>query len=712
MPHLSAKQRQKGVIKVLLVDDAPDSAAETALLLQGMNGQHNIIHNTVEQLSDALKAINQRYYDLILLDTDLADMPSPSAIRSLRDAFSYAPIIATMKYNDPELAAQWVGEGADDCLYKEEVDEATLNRVVQYAIKRYHTYSKLHRQSRTHHVLNSLLSLSLQELPFTKLLRECLEIILSAPFADRLHQGAIFITDSSGKQLNMVAHSNLDKRIEKLCENVAFGHCHCGKAAECGAIVFSDQIDHHHQNRVEGTMPHGHYNIPIIAKDTTLGVLVIYLLEGHQYSEDEATFLHGVADTLAGIIERAHTKEQLILAYEQNNQLLTSLTSILIGVDNQQRICHWNDHAVAIFDLPIDCVFGKPIAECPIDWDWPQISTNIQGCLAGTNNSNRFEARIKLASGPHRLLSICATPFRNRPGLQDGYLLIADDVTEQKQFESAQQQTQKLQSIGQLAAGIAHEINTPIQYVGDNIKFLHDAFEEISELINAQHEIIEKARNKTISIELIGQLDNIIEDIDLAYLQEEIPKSIAQTLDGVDRVTTIVRAMKEFSHPGAKEKSLTDINRAIESTVTITRNIWKYHAKIKLELDRSLPQIHCVPGPINEVLVNIIVNASHAIIDKVGESGTLGLISIATCCESRWLVIRIKDNGTGIPAVARKHVFEPFFTTKEVGQGTGQGLSLSHKIIVDQHQGELSFETQTGSGTTFIIKLPIEEEMI
>jgi len=269
------------------------------------------------------------------------------------------------------------------------------------------------------------------------------------------------------------------------------------------------------------------------------------------------------------------------------------------------------------------------------------------------------------------------------------------------------QQIQKLQSIGQLAAGIAHEINTPIQYVGDNVRFIRDAFEDIFDIISEERAIDDAARAGSVMPELIAQLDSKIETVDLEYLAAEVPNAIKQTLEGVDRVATIVRAMKEFSHPGSKDKTPTDINKAVDSTVTVTRNVWKYHAEIQLELDPSLPQVRCIPGPINEVLLNVIVNAAHAIVDRIGDSGEKGLIRIHTGHEDNWVVIRISDNGTGIPEDARERVFDPFFTTKEIGHGTGQGLSLSHRIIVEQHAGELSFETEVGVGTTFIIKLPL-----
>lgn len=692
---------------MLLVDDDPDSAEETAQLLQRLDIQQSIEHKIVELLSDALAEISQVHYDIILLDIGLADMPSPTAIHALRDAFAYAPIIATSKYDDQELAAMWVGEGADDCLFMGVVDEKVLGRVVAYAIKRSHTYRELHQRSRTHHVLNSLLSLSLQEMPFEKLLQECLEVILSAPLTEMLHQGAIFVTENGGQQIKMLVHSNLDQRIVELCDKVAFGRCLCGRAAQSGELQFADCVDHCHEKQADGMQPHAHYNVPILSKSKVLGVLVLYLKQGHVRIKEEEVFLRGVSDTLAGIIERARTSEQLVWANEQNSRLLSSLTSILIGVDNHDCITHWNEEAEQIFGVAAEQVLGKPITSSHIGWDWAQVTSNIIKNQNDYKQTKRFEVRFQPENGANRLLSVCATPFMDESGSRDGYLLIADDVTEQKQLDSEMQQMQKLQSIGQLAAGIAHEINTPIQYVSDNVHFLREAFEDISDIISDERAVVEVARIGSVSPELIARLDDKIEEVELEYLEEEVPNAIQQTLDGVDRVTTIVRAMKAFSHPGLEEKTIIDINKAVESTATVTRNVWKYHAEMKLDLAPSMPEIHCIPGPVNEVILNIIVNAAHAIADRVGDSGDRGLIHITTGCEGSWAVVRIGDSGTGIPADVREHVFDPFFTTKDVGQGTGQGLSLSHRIIVEQHDGELSFETEMGVGTTFIIKLPL-----
>ncbi|MBT3028814.1 MAG: PAS domain-containing protein [Candidatus Thiodiazotropha sp. (ex Ctena orbiculata)] len=712
MPTNKSHHQPQNSIRVLLVDDDPDAAEVTAELLCRMYIQHQIEYKIVELLAEALAEIRQTHYDIILLDTGLADMPTPSAIRSLRDAFAYAPIIATSKYEDPELAAMWVGEGADDCLFMGVVTEGVLSRVVNYAIKRSHTYAKLHQRSRTHHILNTLLSLSLKEKPFDQLLNECLEVVLSAPFTEMLHKGGIFVAENSSKQLVLRAHSNLDHRVVELCERVPFGRCLCGQAALSGELQHTDCIDQRHENRVPGMEPHGHYCVPIISQNETLGVLVLYLKEGHQRREDEELFLRGVADTLAGIIERARTSDQLVLAHEQNSRLLSSITSSIIGVDEQDRVSHWNEEAAKLFDMAAEAVLGKPITSCQLCWDWDMVSRHILELRNESNQNSRFEVRFKPKSGMNRLLSICATPFIGDSGDKDGYLLIIDDVTEQKQQDSEMQQLQKLQSIGQLAAGIAHEINTPIQYVSDNVRFLRDAYEDFNDIISNQHEVVDAARSGTVSEQSYARLDDKLEELDLEYLQEEVPTAIKQTLDGVDRVATIVRAMKEFSHPGSDEKTLIDLNKAVNSTTTVARNVWKYHAELELDLDQTMPQVHCLPGPINEVILNIIVNAAHAIADRVGDSGDKGLICVSTAREGGWGVIRVTDNGTGIPEGVREHVFDPFFTTKDVGQGTGQGLSLSHKIIVDQHDGELSFETELGVGTTFIIKLPLQEELV
>jgi signal transduction histidine kinase len=203
-------------------------------------------------------------------------------------------------------------------------------------------------------------------------------------------------------------------------------------------------------------------------------------------------------------------------------------------------------------------------------------------------------------------------------------------------------------------------------------------------------------------------LEEITRKVDLAYLTEEVPRAINQTLEGVDRVTKIVRAMKEFSHPGVKEKTLADLNKAIENTVTVSRNEWKYVADMITELDSSLPAVPCLVGEFNQVVLNIIINAAHAIQEVVGrDSGRKGTIRVSTHHDPDWVEVRIGDTGGGIPEDIRSRIFDPFFTTKGVGKGTGQGLAIAHSVIMDKHGGTLHFETEMGKGTTFFIRLPL-----
>lgn len=290
-----------------------------------------------------------------------------------------------------------------------------------------------------------------------------------------------------------------------------------------------------------------------------------------------------------------------------------------------------------------------------------------------------------------------------------GFYCFMKDITERKNLESQLAQAQKLESIGQLAAGIAHEINTPIQYVGDNTRFLRDAFSDLTGLLGKYAELLRAAREGVLRPDFIGDVEALAQQVDIEYLCEEIPKAIGQSLDGLERVASIVRAMKEFSHPGPEEKSAVNLNRAIENTILVSRNEWKYVAEMETDLDPTMPPVQCLPGPINQVVLNIIVNASHAITDVVGDgSEQKGTIKISTRRDGRWVEIRISDTGTGIPEAVRPRIFDPFFTTKEVGRGTGQGLAIAHSVIVKSHGGTITFETEIGKGTTFIIRLPID----
>ncbi len=299
---------------------------------------------------------------------------------------------------------------------------------------------------------------------------------------------------------------------------------------------------------------------------------------------------------------------------------------------------------------------------------------------------------------------------------QDMVIISVRDITSRREaeeewnkMEMQLRQAQKLESIGQLAAGIAHEINTPIQFVGDNARFINEAFRDIEKLAGVRDRIIEKVRQGETPTDLIAEADELAEEIDIAYLRSEIPKAISQSLEGIERVGNIVRAMKEFSHPGVEEKVLIDINSAIESTVTVSRNEWKYYADMQLHLDPSLPMVPCLPGELNQAILNIVVNAAQAIRDKVDKDGeTKGVIAISTCKSGPWAKIVISDTGIGMSSKIIQRIFDPFFTTKGVGKGTGQGLAITYSAVVDKHGGTIEVTSQVGEGSTFTVCLPLD----
>jgi PAS domain S-box-containing protein len=317
-----------------------------------------------------------------------------------------------------------------------------------------------------------------------------------------------------------------------------------------------------------------------------------------------------------------------------------------------------------------------------------------------------FECEVFRKDGSRIWIGSNARAIRE-DGVVVRYEGMTSDITESKLLRGQLLQAQKLESVGQLAAGIAHEINTPMQYIGDNVRFLKDAFQDLRNLLANYERLLAAAQADTLSRETVQEVTAAVERADAAYLLEEIPKGIEQTVEGITRVSTLVSAMKEFSHPGTKERIPLDLNHAIESTITVARNEWKYVADLETEFDPSLPLLSCLPGEFNQVILNLIVNAAHAIADVVGKEGSeKGRIKVQTLNCGEWVEIRIQDTGSGIPEMARARIFDPFFTTKEIGKGTGQGLAIARSVIVDKHDGTIHFETEEGKGTTFIIRLP------
>jgi PAS domain S-box-containing protein len=325
--------------------------------------------------------------------------------------------------------------------------------------------------------------------------------------------------------------------------------------------------------------------------------------------------------------------------------------------------------------------------------------------LCHTGQAASTELHLRHADGRPRTCEVLAASL---PGDSswDGVVLNIRDVTERKQLELELRLAQKLESIGQLAAGIAHEINTPVQFVGNSVIFLKRAADKLLTLTNVYHELLhsdqpidkEERQRRAVLAE---------EDTDLEYLIERIPPAFERALDGIKRVSVIVHAMRQFAHPST-ERAPTDVNDGLQTTLIVAANEYKYVADIELDLG-ELPLVMANAGDLNQVFLNLIVNAAHAIEAKAQDSGERGKIIVRTRADDAGVLITVSDSGCGIQAEIAERVFDPFFTTKEIGSGTGQGLAIAHTIVVERHGGTITHQPTPGGGATFRILLPPDD---
>lgn len=304
-------------------------------------------------------------------------------------------------------------------------------------------------------------------------------------------------------------------------------------------------------------------------------------------------------------------------------------------------------------------------------------------------------------------VEITISPVRaNSTSEVSNYVSLWRDVSQERTLQQQLLQAQKLEAVGQLAAGIAHEINTPIQYIQNNLVFFQDAFADIDPLLGLIEQEINEP-NDGLNVERRKQMQQIIKECDLDFLREDMPQGIKDALDGIDHVTQIVGAMREFSHPGKSHKIAVDFNNLIKNAVLVTKNEWKYNAELKTDLDPELPLFPCDPGSWSQVLLNLIVNCADAIKDFHPKPE--GLIQISTKWDGKHLELFISDNGGGIPEHLKDRIFEPFFTTKDVGKGTGQGLAVVYDIVVNKHSGTVRCDSLQGEGTVIIIRVPVND---
>jgi PAS domain S-box-containing protein len=404
---------------------------------------------------------------------------------------------------------------------------------------------------------------------------------------------------------------------------------------------------------------------------------------------------------------------ELRTSQQQLNAIMNSVADGVISMDENAIIHSFNVSAEKIFGYSTAEAMDKDIGilmPAPADSQHERYFLNFLENDVATKLGKRHEFMGRRKDGESFPLEIVVS--RMELNGKPMFVGVCTDITQRKQAEEERAelerellQAQKLESLGTLSGGIAHEINTPVQYVGDNIRFLQSAFVDLGAVMEVHRRLVSTARVGADLAGVLAQAAAVAEAADLDFLVTEIPSSLNQSIDGIGRISEIVQAIKEFSHPDAKEKTALDINRALTTTTTVSRNQWKDVAELETHFDMSLPQVQCLPGELNQVFLNMIINAAHAI-EGAGRNQQ-GRIIISTAKQDDWVEIRIGDTGVGIPEKNLTKIFDPFFTTKEPGKGTGQGLAISHRIITKKHGGTISVESEVGKGTTFVIRLPI-----
>lgn len=462
--------------------------------------------------------------------------------------------------------------------------------------------------------------------------------------------------------------------------------------------------------------------VPLLHDGRAIGVLSVVASRPGAFDQSDVNAMQLLAGALAAAI--THTAR-----FEENQALVTERSEALAALQaTEERFRALIEHArdvIAVLaadgtieyvspaitsllgyrpeDLlgHIDCQYLHPDDAQPLRDLLDEILNR-----AGSVGSLSF--RFRHIDGSWRQLEGRASNLVDHRAL-GGIVLNVRDVTEARRMEEQLRQAQKLEAIGQLAAGIAHEINTPTQYVGDNVRFLDVAFGDIIGLLDRYQNARSLLAAHPEFAPLSAELGRVSDEADLPYLVAEIPVALTQSLEGLERIAEIVRSVKAFSHPGGDAEEPAELNREIENTVSVSRNEWKYDAEVVLDLAADLPLVHCLVGEINQVILNLIVNAAHAIADRrrAEQGAGKGVITITTRHGDGTVEIRVGDTGSGIPVRVRERLFDPFFTTKEVGRGTGQGLAIARTVITEKHRGSIDFETEMGVGTTFVIRLPV-----
>ena len=468
------------------------------------------------------------------------------------------------------------------------------------------------------------------------------------------------------------------------------------------------------------------------APDSPFGVLEVDYTHPRAVPSGCLPFLKALANVLGEAIESRNAQDLIKLQAKSLGEMTQSLRDL---VSEKDRLVEQIPGVVMVFDAHADgsrrFVFVSRQCETILGVEPSAFLSDARRFTEHVHGEDRERLRVAILEPAVAGRDPLPAEFRFvRPDGREVWLrevaalvysdrglhrvqAVLFDITAAKQAELERERleldlrlAQKLEAVGSLAAGVAHEINTPVQFIGDSVTFLKEAVDELLRLTNVYHELLhtdeqidkEERQRRAVAAE---------QESDLEYLTERVPPAFERALEGIQRVSTIVRAMRQFAHPSSQRAPI-DVNEGLQTTLIVATNEYKYVADIELDLG-DLPLVMANAGDLNQVFLNLIVNAAHAIGSKVRDSGERGTITVRTRAEQAGVLITVSDTGCGIPAEIAGRVFDPFFTTKEVGGGTGQGLAIAHTIVVERHHGAINFEPSPSGGTTFRILLALDD---
>lgn len=656
-----------GQRNILIVDD------DTYTLEMIMSILERKGYNTkgVRSGKKALEIAKNKNPDLLLLDINLPDIDGYKVCEEIKstEETKEIPVVFITGNSGRQSIQKSFEAGGSDYVGKPFVIEEVLARIGM-AIDNARAQKVMEQVNKE---LEQRVALQTRRLnllfSITKLATESLNL-------DQILQKVVLVLDKYMSHLGMV--SEIQYRDKAFCnktyqENRAIMECEL-------------KVDHH------------------------VGRIVLYTRDESEkraqaVKQESRNLLEAVANEVNKIIKQKESEEKVKTQWKYYRALKDNSPEGIVTLDQDRKVVDINQAFKKIFGYSLDSIKGKHLDNFILPKRLKEEGQAITEKIK--QGQNIFQNSVRKTREDKEIhCSIIGAPI-NIDSQHVDYFLIYRDITREKKLEVQLMQTNKMEAIGQLAAGIAHEINTPTQYVNSNIEFFTEIFPDVLALIKEYEKFYPFIKESYNDQKEIEELKKITDNVDIAFLKNEVKEALQDSLDGLNKISNIVDAMRTFSHPGTKDKQEINVNKLIQKTITVTRNEWKYDAELKTNLEDNLEPIPIHQDQISQVMLNLIVNATHAIQSAYeGQKNEKGLIEITSCSKEEYVELRISDDGTGIPQNIRDKIFNPFFTTKDVGEGTGQGLSMAYNVIVENHRGNIYFDTEPGKGTTFIIELP------